>query len=138
MAIEARYIVTGFKKLTTNEAHSEVAETLDDLDCADLSKRGFAMRAEKFELVSNNSKVRGWSGRTRVLVHLFTTSDLDMRDVRATSRHLGLDVGMLKYYLDCLAGAGFADFTGGNYVTVAVYWAITPNCRKYAVQQKLV
>lgn len=49
MAIESRYIVTGFKTLATSEALSPVAETLDRAVCAALSKSGFAVRKEIFQ-----------------------------------------------------------------------------------------
>jgi hypothetical protein len=48
VAIEARYIVTGFKDRPTNEALSTVTERLDQAVCAALSKLGFAVRDEKF------------------------------------------------------------------------------------------
>ena len=48
VAIEARYIVTGFKNLPTNEALSGVIAYLDDVICAALANKGFAVRREKF------------------------------------------------------------------------------------------
>jgi hypothetical protein len=48
IAIEARYIVTGFKNMPTNEALSGVAFYLDQSICAALAKKGFAVRAESF------------------------------------------------------------------------------------------
>jgi hypothetical protein len=48
VAIEARYIVTGFKNRPTNEALSSVADQLDQTVCADLAKLGFAVRDERF------------------------------------------------------------------------------------------
>ena len=47
VAIEARYIVMGFTNHPTNEALSSVAERLDDVVCAALSKLGFAVRMER-------------------------------------------------------------------------------------------
>jgi hypothetical protein len=49
VAIEARYIVTGFKNLPTNEALSTVAEHVDQAVCAALAKLGFAVRDERFQ-----------------------------------------------------------------------------------------
>src|SRR5207248_2883705 len=40
VAIEARYIVTGFKNLPTNEALSSVTASLDDVICSALAKKG--------------------------------------------------------------------------------------------------
>ena len=48
VAIEARYIVTGFKNRPTNEALSSLAEQLDLTVCADLARLGFAVRDERF------------------------------------------------------------------------------------------
>lgn len=44
IAIEARYIVTGFKNTPTNEALSSVATNLDQVVGAVLAKKGFAIR----------------------------------------------------------------------------------------------
>jgi hypothetical protein len=49
IAIEARYIVTGFKNLLTNEALSDATAHLDQTICAALAKTGFAVRPEKFQ-----------------------------------------------------------------------------------------
>jgi hypothetical protein len=48
VAIEARYIVTGFKNLPTNDTLSNVAEVLDKTICNALAKKGIPVRAEKF------------------------------------------------------------------------------------------
>jgi hypothetical protein len=48
VAIEARYIVTGFKSLPTNEALSSVAEYLDQRVGSTLAKQGLPVRNEKF------------------------------------------------------------------------------------------
>jgi hypothetical protein len=49
VAIEARYIVTGFKNRPTNEALSGVAAHLDQAVYTALAKLGFAVRNEKFQ-----------------------------------------------------------------------------------------
>jgi len=49
VAIEARYIVTGFKNRPTDEALSSVAEWLDNAVCGALSKLALPVRAEKFQ-----------------------------------------------------------------------------------------
>jgi hypothetical protein len=48
IAMEARYIVTGFKSLPTNEALSNVAEVLDKAVCSALAKTGISVRVEQF------------------------------------------------------------------------------------------
>jgi hypothetical protein len=49
VAIEARYIVTGFKNVPPNEALSGVATYLDQTICAALEKKGFAVRPQNFK-----------------------------------------------------------------------------------------
>jgi hypothetical protein len=49
VAIEARYIVTGFKSLPTNDALSSAAQHLDQIVCAALAKKGLSVRTEFFE-----------------------------------------------------------------------------------------
>jgi hypothetical protein len=48
VAIEARYIVTGFKNQPTNAALSNVTAMLDQAVCSALAKRSFPVRAEAF------------------------------------------------------------------------------------------
>lgn len=48
VAMEARYIVTGFKDLPTNEALSRVTAYLDNVICLALANKGFPVRPEKF------------------------------------------------------------------------------------------
>jgi hypothetical protein len=48
VAIEARYIVTGFRNRPTDDALSAVAERLDHAVCEALSNRGVPVRAETF------------------------------------------------------------------------------------------
>jgi hypothetical protein len=49
VAIESRYIVTGFKQLPTNEGFSALAEALDKTICSAMAKQGFAVRLESFK-----------------------------------------------------------------------------------------
>ena len=48
VAIESRYIVTGFKQLPTNEGFSAIAEALDKTIYEALTRKGFAVRPETF------------------------------------------------------------------------------------------
>ena len=73
----------------------------------------------------------------RVLAHLFR-AEADSRDVGIMARALRIEKGMMKYHLDQLDEAGYATCTGGNYVSGEVYWALTPNGRRYAVEHKIV
>jgi hypothetical protein len=137
VAIEARYIVTGFKNRPTNEAFSEICEALDKSVCAALSEIGLPVRAEEFIVPVTGPSEIGVDA-DRVLVHLFTTSNQSMRDVGAMARQLGFEEGFLKYHLDSLEEAGLAECTGFNTLSEEVYWAITKEGRKYAVLHKLV
>ena len=75
---------------------------------------------------------------SRVLVHLFRAPTMEERDVGATASALRMETGLMKYHLDRLRENGFADCTGGNYVHGHVYWALSPNGRRYVVERKLV
>ena len=55
VAIEARYIVTGFKTVPTIEALSDVAQELDDLVGRALANKGVSIRQEKFEKPLHNT-----------------------------------------------------------------------------------
>lgn len=72
----------------------------------------------------------------RVLGYLFNAKG-DERDTRRISRSLDLQEGMLDYHLDTLEELDFAVCSGGNYVSGAVYWDITPAGRKFAVENIL-
>jgi hypothetical protein len=110
IAIEARYIVTGFKTLPTNEALSSIAEALDHSVCSALAKAGVPVRAEGFARPLPQEQHSLLSDDTvRVLVHIFNTPVLDGREVRAMSLSLQLQRNVLQYHLDCLKQAGLAD-----------------------------
>lgn len=74
---------------------------------------------------------------TRVLVHLFKADNIDARDIRAMADTLGMALSVLKYHLDQLEQADCAEMTGGNYVTGATYWALTPAGRRKVVEDGL-
>lgn len=73
---------------------------------------------------------------SRVLGYLFNAKG-EERDTRYISRRLDLQEGMLDYHLDTLESINFAVCSGGNYVSGAVYWDITPAGRKFAVEHIL-
>jgi len=74
----------------------------------------------------------------KVLVELFNTDDLESRDVGAIALRLGMQRGVLQHHLDRLREASSADTTGGNYRHGHIYWGLTPEGRRYAVERKLV
>ncbi len=124
VAIEARYIVTGFKQVPPVEALSEIAEVLDRQVCGALTKLGLPARAATFEKTSVKPNSDLSHDAQQILVYLFKTTDHDQLSVRAMSARLGLDEGMLQYHLDCLDGAGLAEYTSYNYVSGDVYWGL--------------
>ncbi|MET3907094.1 DNA-binding MarR family transcriptional regulator [Bradyrhizobium sp. S3.3.6] len=75
---------------------------------------------------------------SRVLVTLFRASNIDDRDVAVLTRKLQMEKSVLQYHLDELDKAGLATCAGGNYVSGALYWALTPAGRKKVVEEKLI
>ena len=136
VAIEARYIVTGFKHVPTNDALSEVAAALDGKVCDALKKFGFPVRTEMFALTQTAPKSEMAEDAQRVLVSLFKARSSDECGVRQMAKGLAIDEGMLKYHLDCLDDDKLAECVG--FSPSDVLWAITPKGRKYAVLHKLV
>jgi hypothetical protein len=135
VAIEARYIVTGFKQQPTMDALSGLAEALDEKVGAALHSLGIAVRLEQFEPPPAQSADLEHDGE-KVLAYLFR-ADHDHCDVRIITGLVGIDLAMLRYHLDCLAERDFAqlgsiDGDGGE------YWIITPTGRKYAVARGLI
>jgi hypothetical protein len=74
----------------------------------------------------------------RVLVHLFRADDIEARDVGAMFRELAMERSVLMYHLDMLKNSSLADMTGGNYVDGHVYWALTADGRRRAIEGKLI
>ena len=72
----------------------------------------------------------------RVLVQLFTATDIEDRGVRSISNALRIANGVAKYHLDRLEDANLALCTSAD--DIDVYWNITPEGRRYAVENKLV
>ncbi len=139
VAIEARYIVTGFKTLPTNEALSSVAGHLDQTVCGALAKAGLPVRGEKLVRPEQLQQQNVLSDDTVcVLVHMFRTTNYQGREVGAMATVLQLERNVLKYHLDRLEQADFAEMAGGNYLHGHIYWDLTPEGRRYVVEHKLV
>ncbi len=138
VAIEARYIVTGFKTVPTNEALSKVASVLDEVICGALAKAHHPVRPEQFVPSSPPQAQSLLSHDTiRVMAHIFNTPILDGREVGVMALALRLQRNVLQYHLDCLKQADLADIASGN-VDGSVYWNLTPQGRRYVMDQKLV
>jgi hypothetical protein len=74
----------------------------------------------------------------RVLLHLFRASDMDHRDVGIMAQALQFEKSVLQYHLDRLDEIGLAEVTGANYLHGHVYWALTPEGRRYVVERNLI
>jgi hypothetical protein len=137
-AIEARYIVTGFKNRPTTEAFSSVAEQLDQRVCAALAQRSIPVRQERFErtIAQDNSPPEDLEPNTiRVLSYLFSAIDHDACGVSVIAHRLNLKHGMVQYHLDRLDDLKFAML--GSVDMDDQYWMITAAGRKYAVRHGL-
>jgi hypothetical protein len=138
VAIEARYIVTGFKSNAPNESLSEVAAHLDQTVCAALIQRKLSVRQEHFakQQMSNHAEPPELEPEaSRVLRHLFAATEIEERGVRSMARTLRINEGMLKYHLDQLDNLDFAVVTSSD--DIDQYWMITPDGRKYLVHNRL-
>jgi hypothetical protein len=139
VAIEARYIVTGFKQLPTNDALSHAAEFLDQAVCRALAKAGHLVREEKFVHPTTPDRQTSLNEDTsRVLVHMFRTQRHEDRDVGAMAGALELERSVLEYHLDRLADAKLAETAGWNYLHGHVYWALTPEGRQHVIEHGLM
>jgi DNA-binding transcriptional ArsR family regulator len=74
----------------------------------------------------------------RVLVYIFKAAHQEERDVGAMARALKMERGVLQYHLDRLKEAGMAARTSGNYISGHIYWGLTPEGRRHAVENKLI
>jgi hypothetical protein len=63
---------------------------------------------------------------------------MEARDVGVMASILQLEEGMLEYHLVILDEAKLAENTGFNYLDGGVFWAITPQGRRYVVEHNLL
>jgi hypothetical protein len=136
VAMEARYIVTGFKNLPTNEALSGVASCLNQSVCAALAKKGFAVRAEIFERLEPQRDTILKADTTLVLVHMFKHPDRESCEVEFMSLVLELERSVLQYHLDRLRDLEFARLASS--MDNQVYWRLTAEGRAHVVENKLI
>jgi hypothetical protein len=138
VAMEARYIVTGFKEALTVEALSSTAGNLDAVVAAALEKKGHAVRELNTGLPAPPRKDGLTAEEGEILVYMFNHDDQYLRDISAMAGNLRMKEGKLKYYLDRLDAQGLATCTGGNLLHGHVYWALTSQGRAYVVERDLV
>jgi hypothetical protein len=136
VAIEARYIVTGFKNLPTNEALSGAAEYLDQAICAALAKGGLPVRRETFEQPKPRQHDDALKTENdRVLVHLFQAYHSD-QDFNMLWIGLKMEKSLLRYHLERSERDGLVE--SGKSGSGNVLWRITAAGRRYVVESKLV
>lgn len=138
VAIEARYIVTGFKEALTVEELSSAASNLDALVSTDLKKKGHPIRELATELAAPPRKDGVADEEEVILVYMFNHDDQFLRDVSAMAGNLRMKEGKLKYHLDRLDAQGLATCSGGNFLHGHVYWTLTSHGRAYVVERDLV
>ena len=73
----------------------------------------------------------------QVLVYLFRCRDEEC-DLGVLAQRLQMERGIAKYHLDQLNTRGLARAQGGNYLTGAEYWGLTPEGRQYVVENDLI
>jgi DNA-binding MarR family transcriptional regulator len=106
----------------------------------------YKQRVAAIERENEDLRARVLAGRTsglrddtgRVLAHLFKAEAREDRDIESTAKKLAMEQNVLRYHLDQLEQAGLVDMESSKYVHGHVYWALTPEGRKYVVEGKLV
>jgi hypothetical protein len=100
---------------------------------------GFPVRSEKFTRPKLSHQPTDLNEDTiDVLVHMFKTKNPEDRDVGILASNLGLEGNVSQYHLDRLQDAKLAESTGFNYMLARVYWGLTAEGRRYAMEHKLV
>jgi hypothetical protein len=139
VAIEARYIVTGFKNLPTNEALSGAAAYLDQTVFTALSNKGIPVRSEIFERPAPReaSPIELEPETIAILLHLFRAESEQDRDAKNMALIFNLEQSVVQYELDNLREAGLAEPTDVNSIWDTVSWGLTSEGRRYVIQRKL-
>lgn len=101
---------------------------------ADLERENETLRAQ----IPSNTRSELESDTENVLLYLFRTDELTLRDVGFMAAKLGIERGVLQYHLDRLADFDLAESARGNYRYGHIYWGSTPQGRRYVVERKLV
>jgi hypothetical protein len=100
---------------------------------ADLERENAELRAQIPARPANNLG----ADTARVLAHLFKVAELGDRHVRPMAQALEMERGMLQYHLERLDDKGLAVETGA-FQYDDVCWGITPEGRRYAVENGLI
>ncbi|NEU95026.1 hypothetical protein [Bradyrhizobium uaiense] len=136
VAMDARYIVTGFKSVPTAEALFEACTELDKSISEALRAEGQPVHQHQFA-DPPPPPVDLDDDTLKVLVYLFKLPNSDHSDSRYISGHLGIDRSYVKYHLDQLSDREFAILGGFSMDTGDQYWSVTPKGRAYVVRNKL-
>jgi hypothetical protein len=137
VAIEARYIVTGFKRQPTIDALSAVAETLDKNVGQILELKGLPIRAETFIRPAQKSSVELDPETISVLLYLFEVDSEQDRQISAMVNALDLQRSVVHHELDKLELNGLVEIADYNPVWGYDVWELTPEGRTYVVKNKL-
>ncbi len=136
VAIEARYIVTGFKQQPPNEALSTIARHLDEAICDALMKLGLNVRADTFPVPEPVRPTELSEIEEDVLRFLFQVKP-EQREVALLAKALEMSTSLLQYHLDRLYEADLAEIVSSNYMTGAIFMSLTAKGRRYVVERKL-
>lgn len=137
VAIEARYIVTGFKRQPTIDALSEVAEALDKNVGQTLEAKGLPIRTETFIRPVPKSSIELDPEMISVLLYLFEVDSEQDRQISAMVNALDLQHSVVRHELDKLESNGLVEIADYNPVWGYDVWELTPEGRTYVVKNKL-
>jgi hypothetical protein len=136
VAMDARYIVTGFKSAPTPETLSATCTELDKSIGEYLVAIGEPVRRQDFvEAVRPSHDLE--PDTVKVLVDLFNLENSDDSDPSYIAERIGVDRKFVKYHLDQLSERGLADIGSFDTVSGLTYWHLTPRGRAYVVTNKL-
>jgi hypothetical protein len=134
VAIEARYIVTGFKRQPTIDALSEVSEALDKNVGQTLE---LPIRKETFIRPVQKSSVELDLETINVLPYLFEVDSEQDRQISAMVNALDLQRSVVRHELDKLELNGLVEIADYNPVWGYDVCELTPEGRTYVVKNKL-
>ena len=135
VAMDARYIQTGFKQLPPDEAFEAVARELDAATFDALSSKGEPVRRSDF--VAPTPPLDFSEDEAQILAYLFEYGEnYDMRAFSRIAMHLAMNGGFVRHHLDTLGDADLVVL--GGVTADDEYWGLTPSGRAYVVKNKLV
>ncbi|QPF81695.1 hypothetical protein IC762_17890 [Bradyrhizobium genosp. L] len=137
VAMDARYIVTGFKSAPTAEFLADACKELDHSIGAELIAHGQPVHMRDF-VDPPAPSVDLDADTVRVLIDMFGQPNSDHSDARYLAARLKMDPGIAQYHLDELAERDLVNLGGFNMNSGDNYWSLTTKGRAYVVRNKLV